>query len=410
MPKEPIQTTDDILSGQDEFSGRLFALMQKICPAVGEMAEYEFGYCLQNLIPGEGWNTVRLNAPETLERTFQSRTTYEKVAINPKIGGKTILDETITDLTRMLFVGLVTGTYTSEWVQRNFYFDPRGFIFLHRTVYFTSEVLAHLGNVPFRQFEARQKDFERAQAVGYSEFRVTNAEVDEALIKVIDHLIQKKGMPIIIGIAGPTAAGKTEITARICERLEGAGKRVTTFEMDHFFLDRDYREANGIDSLGKEALHYDLFLNSLRELCSGNRIVTPRYDFITGNSSHDLSGHLKPGAGILSVEPADIIFLEGNFPFLLPEVASLIGIKVVYLTDDDVRLKRKWRRDMDFRKKYELNYFRNRYFREQLMMAESAFIPQLQACDIAVDTTFAKLWLDPNILNLLVDSPVFSLQ
>jgi len=53
------------------------------------------------------------------------------------------------------------------------------------------------------------------------------------------------------------------------------------------------------------------------------------------------------------VEPADIIFIEGNFPFLIEEVADLIGIKVVYLTDDPIRLKRKWKRDIDYRKKYE---------------------------------------------------------
>ena len=89
-------------------------------------------------------------------------------------------------------------------------------------------------------------------------------------------------------------------------------------------------------------------------------------------SSHDLNGNLKPGGVPIEIEPADIIFIEGNFPFLLEEVAHLIGIKVVYLTDDAVRLKRKWKRDIDYRKKYEPTYFRNRYFKDQFLMAQIA--------------------------------------
>ncbi len=73
----------------------------------------------------------------------------------------------------------------------------------------------------------------------------------------------------------------------------------------------------------------------------------------------------------IEIEPADIIFIEGNFPFLIEEVLHLIGIKVVYLTDDPIRLKRKWKRDIDYRKKYEPNYFRNRYFKDQFIMASS---------------------------------------
>jgi uridine kinase len=106
---------------------------------------------------------------------------------------------------------------------------------------------------------------------------------------------------------------------------------------------------------------------------------------------------LKPGGVPVEIEPADIIFMEGNFPFLLEEIAHLINIKVVYLTDDPVRMKRKWKRDIDYRKKYEPTYFRNRFFKEQFIMAQIAFIPQLETCDILVDTTGASLWTTPGI-------------
>jgi len=99
----------------------------------------------------------------------------------------------------------------------------------------------------------------------------------------------------------------------------------------------------------------------------------------------------------LEIEPADIIFVEGNFPFLLKEVAGLIGIKVVYLTDDPIRLKRKWKRDIDYRKKYEPTYFRNRFFKDQFLMAQKCYRPQMEVCDILVDTTGAAIWAVPEI-------------
>lgn len=377
------------------FSQDLYDRMKEISPAVEGLELYEFQYCLDNLTPANGWESITLDNRGAIEEKSRDRDYYAGIKISPKVDGKSILDETVVHLTQMLFAGLVKGTYPIEWVKSQFYFDLRGFIFLHRTSYFTSEVVKYFGGAPYRQFEARQKEFERAQAIGYQEFKFANAEVDASFFEIIDRLIELHGTPVLVGIAGPTAAGKTEIVARLRERFQSDGQQVSAFEMDHYFLDRDYREQNGFDSLGREALHFDLMLKSLHELLAGRKITSPRYDFLTGESSHDLKSQLKPGAGTIDVEPADIIFMEGNFPFLLPEIAELVAVKAVYLTDDDIRLKRKWRRDMDFRKKYELNYFRNRYFREQFMMAESAYIPQLKCCDLAVDTSGARLWLTP---------------
>ena len=53
----------------------------------------------------------------------------------------------------------------------------------------------------------------------------------------------------------------------------------------------------------------------------GKKISIPRYNFIDGTSSHDLDGRLKPGGVPVEIEPADIIFIEGNFPFLIEEMS-----------------------------------------------------------------------------------------
>jgi uridine kinase len=385
-----------------DFNPEVFstAVYEKMChlnPAVQGLELYEFRYALNNLTPESGWASVKLDSKAEIEKKVNDRSFYDSIRIKPQVDGRIVLDENIVQLTNMLFVGLVMAEYSLEWVNAHFYFDVRGFFFLHRTLYFTDKVRAHLGGKPFRQFEPKQKSFERFQGVGFRDFKDANAELDALFIESVQKLIAARGNPILLAIAGPTAAGKTEIVERLRETFEKAGQKVTSIELDNFLTDREERETKGIFTQGKAALHFELFKQSLIDITRGKKISIPRYDFVYATSSHDLDGKLKPGGVPIEIEPADIIFIEGNFPFLLEEVVYLIGIKVVYLTDDPVRMKRKWKRDIDYRKKYEPTYFRNRYFKDQFIMAEIAFRPQMEVCDILVDTTGGALWMTPGI-------------
>ncbi len=383
------------------FPAQIFEIMKKVNPAVEDLEAYEFEYGLNNLLPAEGWQSVPVEDKAEIESRVNSRAFYDSIQIKPRAGDRIVLDEQITQLAQTLFGGLVSGAYTVEWVRSNFYFDVRGFYFLHRTQYFTEAVKAHLGGKPYRQFERRQAAFERLPELGYKAFREANAELDGCFFDSVRLMIASRGTPLIIAIAGPTAAGKTEIVERLHAYFRKTGQKTTSIELDNFLTDREYREEKGIFTQGKRALHFELLLQSLHDLLAGRSTCTPRYDFIYATSSHDLSGRLKPDGVPVEIEPADIIFIEGNFPFLIPEVASLIGVKAVYLTDDPIRMKRKWRRDIDLRKKYEPTYFRNRYFKEQFIMAEIAYRPQLELCDLAVDTTGAALWATPHAAAML---------
>jgi uridine kinase len=384
------------------FSEFLYKKMKRINAGIEDLELYEFRYGLNNLYPENGgWESVALDARAEIEERIQSSEFYTGIQIKPRVGDQIVLDETIVRLTNMLFVGLVTGVYPEEWVTAHFYFDVRGFFFLTRMIYFTDAVLAHLGCRPFLSFEPKQRNLECHQELGYKEFKAANTEVDQALITSVGKLIAAKGTPIVLAIAGGTAAGKTEIVARLHRSFEQAGRQVTAIEMDNFLTDRDQREQKGIHTLGREAIHLDLLMQGLQAITQGHRITIPRYDFIDGTSSHDLDGALKPGRVPIDLEPAEIIFIEGNFPFLLDEIAPLIGIKVVYLTDDAIRLKRKWRRDIDYRKKYVPNYFLNRFFRNQPLMAAKCYRPQMQVCDLVVDTTGAAIWATPETAEIL---------
>ncbi len=395
-------TNKDIVQNKEEFLEQLFKIMQEVNPGVGNLELYEFKYGFNTIFPeSETLRIVRLMEQSAIEKQVNSSGYYDKVQIKPKADGKIMLDEEIIHLTQILFMGLVSGKYPLVWVNQHFYFDVRGFYFLHRTEYFTDKVIEHLGGKPYTQFDRKQKIFERYQGVGYQEFKAANLNVDGLLMDSTKKLIATKGIPIVMAIAGPTAAGKTEIVERLREEFVRDGRNVTSIEMDNFLTDRDHREEKGIHSLGKEAIHFGLFQKSLEEIIAGKKIFIPRYDFINGGSSHNLDGTLKPGCVPVEIESADIIFIEGNFPFLIPEIIPLIGIKVVYLTDDPVRLKRKWKRDIDYRKKYDPNYFRNRFFKDQYPMAKACYIPQMEVCDILVDTTGAAVWTTPEVAGIL---------
>ena len=384
----------------DTFSATLFEKMKRINPAVEDMELYEFRYALHDLIPGDsGWGSVKLESQAEIVKRINARDFYAGLKLKQRVNDQIVLDENIVRLTRMLFVGLVKGEYSTEWVNAHFYFDVRGFYFLTRTVYFTDAVLVHFGGKPFKQFAQKQKRFERFQGVGYKDFKAANAQVDQCFIESVQKLIAAKSTPILLSLAGPTAAGKTEIVESLRGAFEQIGKQATSIEMDNFLLDNDYRDDKGIKSLGKEAYHFGIFMQSIQKTLQGQKITIPQYD--SSISSHDPDGNLKPGHTSLEVEPADIIFLEGNFPFQIKEMTDLIGIKIVYLTDDPIRLKRKWKRDMDYRKKYDLNYFRNRFFRTQFLRAQDCYLPQMQVCDIVVDTTGAAMWVTPEIAKIL---------
>ncbi|MHC1739819.1 MAG: uridine kinase [Anaerolineaceae bacterium] len=389
------------ISSPYEFSVELFEKMKVISPAIGGLEIYEFQYCLENVIPKTGWQSIELENLSSIESKINDLNFYKSIEVSPKENSQIILEPRIFSLTQMLFVGLVSGEYPVDWVKKNFYFDVRGFIFLHKTEYFTPEVLEYFHGAPLIQFEPKQNRFALCQGVSYKEFKTANEQVDAYFIQAVEKLIRVKKTPLVLAIAGQTAAGKTEIVERLTTAITKTGKKVTSIELDNFLTDRDYREQMGFDSEGREAFHLDKLVEALRDITQGKKVFIPRYDFIAATSSHDLQGNLRPGQTPVEIEPADIIFIEGNFPFLIEEIIPLIGIKVVYITEDSVRLKRKWKRDMDYRKKYDLNYFRNRYFKDQFIMAQVAYIPQMKVCDLIVDTTGAAIWATPEVAGLL---------
>ena len=388
----------EISSDSHQFSRNLFSRLQQINPGVGELEFYEFEYALKNLQPAEGWQSIQPEPMETLLERIARPDFFANVQLKPKKGNQVVLDNTIASLTRELCVGLVEGMYPPNWVNQHFYFDVRAFVFLVRTEYITEAVREHFGGSPYKCLEPMQSQLDSLFEVGYKDYARVNQEVDLALIEVVRSWISARGTPLLLTIVGPTASGKSEITARLLECFTSEGLSCVAVEMDHFYKDRAFRDGRPTNA---EVIHYSLFIDAVSALLRGKAAEIPRYDFIHATSSHDLDGNLRPGQSTQTIQPANIIILEGNFPFHVPEISRLIDLKVVYFAEDPIRLKRKWKRDVDFRKKYDPIYLVNRYFRTQFQRNQEIYQPMMQCCDIIVDTTNAQLWLRPDLRSQL---------
>ncbi|MCJ7694197.1 MAG: hypothetical protein MUO40_02125 [Anaerolineaceae bacterium] len=385
---------EESLSSKELFSKQLCIILTQINSGIAELELYEFRYALANITPVEGWYNIKLPPPEAIELQIREESFFTSIQFKPRKEGQIVLDEGIVHLTQLLFVGLVRGEYSTNWVNKHFYFDIRAFIFLVRTRYFNQAAFEHFGGHPHIQFEPLQNNLESKQDLGYQEFSEANRKVDGYLVKIIERLIQTRGTPMVLTLAGPTGAGKTEIIHIIQEMLVKKKLKTSTIEMDNFYKDGSYREGKVFT---KDLIHYDLFIKCLNNLQLNQSANIPKYDFLNLTSSHDLESKLRSGASVQMVHPADVIFLEGNYPFHQEDVAPLVGTKIAYLTDDPIRLKRKWRRDIDYRKKYDPFYFINRYFRTQIIRAHEIYSPLLSVCDVAVDTTSATIWLTPEM-------------
>ena len=173
----------NLLTQTEVFSERLYQKLSQLNAGIQELALYEFRYALELITPPLGWQTVTVEALNTLAERIQQPSFLTGVQFKPQRNGKTILDPSICHLTQQLFVGLVTEVYSKEWIDRLFYFDIRAFIFLIRTQYFDQAFFTHFGRKPYAQFDKNQSQLEKYQDVGYREFSQANLEVDSSLIQ-----------------------------------------------------------------------------------------------------------------------------------------------------------------------------------------------------------------------------------
>jgi len=148
--------------------------------------------------------------------------------------------------------------------------------------------------------------------------------------------------PFIVSIAGGSGSGKTTIVRLLQSRIEAAGLETLNFELDHYYRDLSLmtpaeRETQNFD-------HPDAFVNPLlashiERLARGETIPRPTYDFVT----HTRTSETVPLA------PRDVIMIDGILALQNERVRKLVDCGIYVDVDDDIRLIRRLRRDVEER-------------------------------------------------------------
>ena len=146
--------------------------------------------------------------------------------------------------------------------------------------------------------------------------------------------------PVIVGIAGGSASGKTTFAKAIIDAL--GPDHVSLIGHDSYYkelshMSIDERSATNFDH--PASLDTSLLIHHINMLKRGHDVHVPIYDFAT---------HSRTGATQL-VTPSRIIIVDGILIFAEPELVQLLDMKIFVDTDDDIRLIRRIQRDIDER-------------------------------------------------------------
>ena len=146
-----------------------------------------------------------------------------------------------------------------------------------------------------------------------------------------------KYKPIVFGVAGGTASGKTTVAQTILDAV-GASK-IAYLPHDAYYNDRvdlSFEERARLNYDHPDSLDTKLIIRHIKDLSMGAPVHVPVYDFTTDQRTEET----------ILVEPAPIILVDGILIFTKRKLRDLMDIKIFVDTDADVRFIRRLQRDM----------------------------------------------------------------
>lgn len=182
-----------------------------------------------------------------------------------------------------------------------------------------------------------------------------------------------ENVPIIIGIAGGTASGKSTFAKNIDLKYKD---KLTILSHDFYYKDRPdltFEERTKINYDHPNAFDTDLLIEHLKLLKQGKSIEHPVYSYTT---------HSRESYTEIS-NPSRVIIVEGILIFENKELRDLMDIKIFIDADSDTRLSRRIIRDVEDRGR-SLSNILEQYFTTVKPMHEQFVEPSKKFADIIV--------------------------
>ncbi len=141
---------------------------------------------------------------------------------------------------------------------------------------------------------------------------------------------------LIIGIAGGSGSGKTTFAKKLISESKGKASLIHLDSYYHHSLPESVYLNGRANYDHPHAFDWDLFTNHLRKLKNFDSIEMPIYDYKTNQRMEKT----------ITVQPSNVIIIEGIFSLLKAEIRSLLDIKCYMHIDSDLRFTRRLHRDL----------------------------------------------------------------
>ncbi len=146
--------------------------------------------------------------------------------------------------------------------------------------------------------------------------------------------------PIIIGVSGGTASGKTTLAKELVRLLkEGGVQQVALVSQDSYYMPlsqpKEHWVNGGPNYDHPSAIDFPLIEKHLKQLQSGGSIDLPEYDWITSLRKPETT----------KIGPSQVVVFEGIHALHHAEIRAFMDLKVFVQYPADLRLIRRIKRD-----------------------------------------------------------------
>ena len=186
--------------------------------------------------------------------------------------------------------------------------------------------------------------------------------------------------PLIIAIAGGTGSGKSFLSNKIISNAKGLSGSI--IEIDSY-----YRDLSDLTMKKRETINFDhpdsfefkLLNKHINQVKLGMDAHVPIYNYKTHTRTDKYT----------TIHPSDYIIVNGIMALHSQELRKLIDLSFYIDIPNDLRLSRRIKRDMRYRKR-TLNSIISQYLKSVKIMHDRFVQPSMQFANFVINDTDTK--------------------